>query len=54
MILKKKKSLSLSLMGKALNIIHRIFPGIVAMIYTRNLNQIKAQSEGKPRYVEKK
>lgn len=52
LILKKKKSVSLSFMGKALNVIHRIFPGIIEMIYTRNLKQIKAQSEGKPRYAE--
>lgn len=52
MILKKKNSVSLSFMGKALNVLHRIFPSIIEMIYRRNLSQIKAQSEGKPRYVD--
>ncbi|MCI4670193.1 MAG: SDR family oxidoreductase [Bacteroidia bacterium] len=52
MVLMRRNSVSLSFMGKALNFIHRIFPGIIKMIYTRNMATIKAQSEGKPRYVE--
>ena len=54
MISSRKKSVSLSFAGKALNIIHRIFPSLIAFIYARNMSKIKAQSEGRPRYVEEK
>ncbi|MEO0897043.1 MAG: SDR family oxidoreductase [Bacteroidota bacterium] len=51
LIHRRKKTVTLSLMGKALKFFHKILPIIPEMIYTRNLPTIKAQSEGEAQKV---
>ena len=51
MILKRRKVETLTLAGKSLRWVQRLFPWIIDMIYAKNLASIRANSEGKPRYV---
>ncbi|MEM7370133.1 MAG: SDR family oxidoreductase [Bacteroidota bacterium] len=53
MIRTRKNSVTLSLAGKSLRLVQRWFPWIISMIYTKNMDTIRANSEGKPTYVPK-
>ncbi|MEZ4774676.1 MAG: SDR family oxidoreductase [Bacteroidia bacterium] len=52
MILKRKKSTTLSLMGKGLQLVKWLAPGLVHWFFSLNIEKIKANSSGKPNYVE--
>ncbi|MEO0473984.1 MAG: SDR family NAD(P)-dependent oxidoreductase [Bacteroidota bacterium] len=52
MILKRKKKAVLSPAGKFLYFANRLFPGLIDRIFYSRIDTIKANSEGKPRYVQ--
>ncbi|WNJ18094.1 SDR family oxidoreductase [Pontibacter sp. G13] len=53
LIRSRRRKVVLSPAGKALRIITRFFPGLIRFIYTRNIDQIRQNSTGKPNYVKK-
>lgn len=50
----RRNKLTLTAPGKALAIFQRVWPGLIDMIYRRNLDTIRANSEGDVEYVDAK
>ncbi|MDX2250410.1 MAG: SDR family oxidoreductase [Bacteroidia bacterium] len=52
MIQKRTKKTTLSAMGKGLRIAKWLFPGLIHLFFSLNIEKIRANSSGKPNYVE--
>ncbi|MEZ4826738.1 MAG: SDR family oxidoreductase [Bacteroidia bacterium] len=52
MIHRRKKSTTLSLMGKGLRLGKWLAPGLIHWFFSKNIEKIRANSSGKPNYVQ--
>lgn len=52
MITRRKAQKTLSLAGKGLAFLSKVMPGIIKLIYKKNLKTIRKASSGTPRYVD--